>query len=387
MQPVLAVIGAAALAVLFGAVEGRWPRQARGAPAPDEAPDAKPAEPVPFPDGVTDADRRTAFVSSPKGGVQAVRLEDGKVLWSNDDCTARPWLAAGRRLIALGERLAVLDIKNEGRLLRQCDTLAYPKVETPDRCTVAFHLWDPRVTGDTLEARWYAAAEIDRSKGRPFAFQAWTAFNKAAPAGTVKVNLETGRAEVHTDPTAADVTQGLVPEAAKPERRVPAGLPDKLADVWAQYHKDQNGRVAVVGGRLVGVALMVEPVGAEYQKRVVLNAWDLKTGAAAEPVELVKDKALAIANVMLTEDRRHAAVQFSTSALNVYSLTDGKCTAKEVKGVASPENAFVDGTRLFYVESGGAGGEQTLKAIDLEGGKAAWDRPLQPRSATPLAPP
>ena len=127
-------------------------------------------------------------------------------------------------------------------------------------------------------------------------------------------------------------------------------------------------------------------VGREYLKLVVLNAWNLKTAAAAEPVELVKDKALAIANVLLTADRRHAGVVFSTSALTVYSLTDGKVVARGVKGVSSPENAFVDGTRLYSAEPTGKGGGRTLRAIDLKSGKLAWDRPLQPRSTVPLPP-
>jgi hypothetical protein len=41
-------------------------------------------QPIPFADGVIDAELRIAFVSSPKGGVQAIRLDDGKVLWTND---------------------------------------------------------------------------------------------------------------------------------------------------------------------------------------------------------------------------------------------------------------------------------------------------------------
>src|SRR5262249_62353922 len=97
----------------------------------------------------------------------------------------------------------------------------------------------------------------------------------------------------------------------------------------------------------------------EFQKKGDLNAWDVKTGAAADPVVLVKDKALHIANAVLTEDRRHAGVTFSTSALVVYSLTDGKPVGKEVKGVTSPESAFVDGKRLYYAEVHGGGGMQT----------------------------
>jgi hypothetical protein len=342
--------------------------------------------PIPFSDGVIDPEQRTAFVSSPKGGIQAIRLEDGAVLWTNDELVAQPWLVAGSRLVARGERLVVLDLRNDGKVLRQCDAPGYPKVQVPDRCTVSFNLWDAQVAGDVLEARWYAVAFIDRSKGRPFPFEAWTAFNRAVPVGTVKINLDTGRAEVQTDQKTADVTQGLMLEAMKPEHRVPAGLLEKLAPVWQQYFKDQDGRITVLDGHLVGVSLTLERVGQGYLKKVDLHAWDLKTGTAAEPVELVKDSALAIANVLLTGDRRHAGVQFSTSALTVYSLTDGKPVAREVKGISNPQNAFVDGVRLYSVEPTGAGGGRALRAIDLKTGKVAWERPVQPVSTIPLPP-
>jgi hypothetical protein len=354
--------------------------------APVDRTDVKGAEPILFPDGVIDTQRRTAFVSSPKGGIQAIRLEDGKVLWTNDDCTAQPWLVAGQRLITRGDRVVILDIKNDGKLLRQCDALTYPKVKVPDRCTVSFHLWGPHVAGDTLEANWYAVAYIDRSKGRPFNFPAWTTFNRGVPVGIVRINLDTGRTEVRTDEKTADVTGTLILDAAKPEHQMPAGLPEKLAAVWQQYHKEQNGRIMALDGRLVGVSMILEMAGAEYLKKVVLNSWDLKTGAPDKPVELIKDKALAIANILLTGDRRHAGVQFSTSALTLYSLPDGKEVAREVKGVFSPENAFVDGKRLYHVKQPGGGSAQTLEAIDLESGKALWGRPLKPRITIPLPP-
>jgi hypothetical protein len=360
-----------------------------GAAAPaDKAREASPAVPIVFPDGVIDSELRTAYVSSPKGGVQAIRLEDGKVLWTNDECAAQPWLVAGERLVARGDRLFVLDLKNEGKM-RQCDALDFPKVDVPDRCTVSFPLWDPRVVGDTLEAKWYAVANIDRGKGRPFNFEGWTKFNKAVPAGTVKINLGTGKATLQTDPKPVDVTMGLIPEAAKPEHQMPGGMPDKLIAVWQQYYKDQNGRILVIGDRVIGVSMTLEQKGQEYTKKVALNSWDIKSGAAAEPVELVKDKALNIANIMLTEDRRHAAVQFSNSTVTIYSLPDGKVVAKEVKAGPSPEAAFVDGKRLYYTELAGGRGMQTpntLKALDLESGKVAWERALKPRSTVPLPP-
>jgi hypothetical protein len=360
-----------------------------GAAPPKKEPPVKVAEPIPFPDGVLDADGRTAFVSSPKGGIQAIRLDDGKVIWTNDACPAQPWLVAGSRLIARGDRLFILDLKNDGKLLRQCDAVGYPKVAVPDRCTVAFHLWNPHVAGDTLEAQWYGVANIDRSKGRPFNFKDWTAFNKTAPVGSTKINLDTGKAAIQTDPMPADVTAGLVPEAAKPEQRMPAGLPKELEAVWRQYHKDQNGCITVLGDRMVGVSMTLEKMGNEYSKKVALNSWDIKTGKAAASVELVKDKAINIANVALTGDRQHAGIVFGTSALRIFSLSDAKVVGIDVKGVQSPERAFVAGKRLYYSHVSGFGKADSLNfltALDLENGKSVWVNNLKPRSTIPLPP-
>jgi hypothetical protein len=342
--------------------------------------------PIPFHDGVLDADTRTAFVSSPKGGIQAIQLSDGKILWTNDSALAQPWLVAGPRLIARGERVLVIDVAT-GKLLRQCDALDLPKPKVPERCTVSFPLWNPRANGDTLQANWYAVAHIDRSKGRPFPFQEWTAFNKAVPTGTVSINLQTGKTTDQTEAKTTDVTAGLIPVAARPDRE-PAGLPKSLVPLWQQYHKDQNGRVTIMGGRLVGVAMILEKRGQEYDKRIVLNAWDLKTGMAAEPVELIKDKALSIANIVLTEDRRHTAVMFGNSALNFYSLSNGKPIAAGVKGISAPDKAYVNGSRLYFTQRArGAGvAEVTLTALDLDSGKFAWERSLKPQTTNVLPP-
>jgi hypothetical protein len=344
----------------------------------------EPPKPIAFPDGVLDPARQTAFVTTPKGGIQAIRLEDGKVLWTANEALGQPWLVAGDRLIARGDRIYVLDLKKEGKV-RPCEDLLYPKVVAPERCTVAFHLWSPRVTDSTLEAKWYAVASIDRSKGRPFNFEAWTGFNKGAPAGTVKVNMDTGRVDVATDPKPVDVTMGLMPGTVN-SPQMPAGLPEKLTAVWQQYQKDQNGRITPLENRLVGVAMLLEKDGAEYRKKVVLNSWDLKTGGAADPIVLTEGKALDIANIALTEDRRHAVVQFGTSALAIYSLADGKRVATEVKGVLTPEEAFVQGKRLYHVLTKVQTGDRLLTAIDLDSGKQSWVHPLKPRNIMPLPP-
>ena len=78
--------------------------------------------------------------------------------------------------------------------------------------------------------------------------------------------------DTQTDRKRADVTAGLIPKEADPAQRPPTDLPARLTAVWQQYHKDQAGRITVVGGRLVGVSLTVEKASPDYLKKVVLNA-------------------------------------------------------------------------------------------------------------------
>jgi hypothetical protein len=136
---------------------------------------------------------------------------------------------------------------------------------------------------------------------------------------------------------------------------------------------------------MVGISMTLERQGNEFLKRIALSAWDIKTGAAEKPVELVTDKAINIANIVLTEDRRHAGVVFGTSAVAIYTLESGKRVGIDVKGFIAPERAFVNGKRLFHAKQSG-GPSHDLVAVNLETGKVQWERPLKPRSTKPLPP-
>ena len=317
----IGIVGIGTGVFLFG-LPGRAPLQAVAAPLPDQPRPAPQAPPVPFPEGLLDPDARTVFVGTAQGGVQAIRLDDGKALWSNNAIQADPWLLAGNCLIARGERIFVLDIR-EGKLLRQCDAPAYPKLTVPEKCTVSFELSSPRVEGNTLQAAWYTVVAIDRRQGRPFNFEGLNAFNQKAPAGTLKIDLATGRTELLPDSKPGDA----VPQPAKKENELSA----KLMEIRNRYQNTEAGRIAIVGNRLVGVSLTVESVPANPTKRITLHSWDLKTGEEAPAVELVKDKATNIADAQFTLDGRHVGVVFGASR-TIYSLTTGKRVGIEVPG-------------------------------------------------------
>ena len=93
----LLVLGVAAVAGLFLAA-AVGPRQAVAAPSPDKPPDSA-AEPVRFPDGVTDAERRTAFVEAVAGypGAAITGVFEGRFAAVSGQLAVRELLAAAKR--------------------------------------------------------------------------------------------------------------------------------------------------------------------------------------------------------------------------------------------------------------------------------------------------
>jgi hypothetical protein len=382
----IGLVGIGTGVFLFG-LPGRDSRQAVAAPLPDQARPDTQAAPLPFPEGLLDPDRRTVFIGTAQGGLQSIRLEDGKVLWANDTIQADPWVQAGNRLIARGERIVVLDIRQDGKLLRQCDAIPYPKLTPPEKCTLSFELSSPRVEGDTLHAGWHSVAAIDRRQGRPFNFEGWTAFNQKAPAGSVKIDLTTGKVDISNDAKAGNPTGG----STDPARQAPA-LPAKLAEIRDQYQAKEAGRIAIIGNRLVGVSLTVVAVAppTTFFKIVTLHSWDIKTGEEAAPVELVRDKATNIADARFTQDRHHVGVVFAT-ARAFYSLTTGKRVGIESPGFTiQMDRVFVDGNRAYFTQTKGSGPARATPTVlcgfDLNTGKSAWEQPIKPRNTMPLPP-
>ena len=58
---------------------------ALAAPAPEP-----PSRPLPLPGGVADPDGKTGYVVNEKGGINALDLESGKILWTRDE-PAKPF--------------------------------------------------------------------------------------------------------------------------------------------------------------------------------------------------------------------------------------------------------------------------------------------------------
>ncbi len=86
-----------------------------------------------IPGGVADGAGNVGYLTSPSGGVVAVNLEDGDVLWESKVVT-RPLAVAGNRLAAFmpekGKanviRIALLDVNAKGRKVKVSEPITLP---------------------------------------------------------------------------------------------------------------------------------------------------------------------------------------------------------------------------------------------------------------------
>src|SRR5687768_16853842 len=89
--------------------------------------------PVVIPGGVADAGGKTGYVANPTGGIDAIDLQSGKLLWATEEAS-RPLVAFGHRLVAQAGRkgransvrVVVLDGKDRGKRLLASDPVVFP---------------------------------------------------------------------------------------------------------------------------------------------------------------------------------------------------------------------------------------------------------------------
>jgi hypothetical protein len=324
------------------------------------------------PGGVLDPSGKTIYVQNPKGGVDAVAVETGKIVWQSAE-TARPLAVAGTHLVvqvpdaAKANRvaIAILDTAAKGKILKTSDPIVFPD-------WVSVRVTHGRSFGSTARAdkgdlllewqarAWYAGGarptpEIEKAA-------------RKEAHGLARVNLESGKVEM----LAADKTAADTP------------LPKDLKDIKShQYWTGADWKQQpIVAGKKVA-ALAVETVDGKLSK-LVLKRWDLATGQADEPVALLTGKALWL---QVSLDRRHLFVHQALvkeqlpkgdHAWWVFSLETGKQLAKIPYETATPGISLM-GERIYYVTEtsklGPRGGTRTrtLKAVDAKTGELAWD--------------
>jgi hypothetical protein len=346
---------------------------ASAAPAPkDDAPSS-----VPFPVGIADAAAKVAYVTNTAGGIDAIDLEKGDLLWDTKD-PAKPVAVAGKKLVvqvpvagkANAVKLVILDTAAKGKKLGESDAVTFPDWVSVGGDYGHSFTSRGRVQDGALLLSWDARAWY-AGGARPTREIEERA--RKHDAGVAKVNLESGKVEM------------------LPAEKAPADtpLPKELAKVISQQYWTGSDwqKKPIVAGK-VAAALDLKNLGGD--KAVLsLKRWDLASGKEEETVHLLEGRALW---PQLAGDGRHLFVHQALVkeqlpagdyAWWVFDLETGKQVAK-LPYDGQLTDGVVLGSRLYYLASGPrkfAPGPtvqpRSVKAVDLKTGKLAWERPVQ----------
>jgi hypothetical protein len=314
-----------------------------------------------LPWGVANGAGRLGFATNATGGIDAFNLSTGKALWSSAEAN-KPLAVAADRLIAQAPekanavRIVALDV-NSGKRLFRSDAVTFPDWVAVGLTHGRSFASQGRVEKGALWLRWSARAWY-AGGARPTPEVERRARKNAD--GVARVDLTTGKVEM----LAADKMPPL------PKVKLPPGAEKVVSDKYA-------------------IATTSERVGRE--QRLVLKRWDLATGKALPPIELLSALAL---RVEVSADARtvlvHKAV--ASSALPpgdyawwAFSTETGKLLSKFAYEQGTTTATALGGRAYLVVQVPGKGGprphrtiQRALKAIDLKTGKLAWERPIEP---------
>ncbi len=335
------------------------------------------AKPILLPGGIADPAGRIGYFSSAGGGIEAVNLQTGEVVWESIEAQL-PLLFAGSRLVAQAgikrNRVRILVFEAQtGECVLESDPVVLPAwVVTGAAPGYSFNArW--RLERNQLVLAWEAEATLTTTTRPPAKQQPAT---KHA-SGTARIDLDTGLVEL-----------------GPPKRTTAEPPPQPLKEVEKLAVRWQ-GTI----GPLTSAVVLEESGGGQS---LVLRLWDPATGKAAEPKELLRGQRLL---VQPTLDGRYLALRDAGTAPDdrgagrpsrervwtLFPLGLGR-PVRQVPYEAGAQALAVVGARVLYVVSGPIPGAinrpvvppRTLKAVNLETGKVVWERPV---GGKPVLPP
>ncbi len=349
------------------------------APAPGPIPVAALATVVPLPAGIADSSGRTGYFASADGGIEAIELATGKVMWATHEAQ-RPLFVDGDHLLVQAGvkrnrlRILRLNLSRNGECDLESDPVVFPAwVVTGEAAGCSFSpRW--RLVKHQLVLEWEASSWYVGNT-RPTPDQEKSARKHAD--GVAVIDLRTGQVEVC--PSAKTLAKPLpaLPEHLETKSVRWRGLIEKNWKVLALEEKDG-------------------------QQQFALHTWDRHNKKAQEPKVLFKGKRLV---VRVTLDERVLCLhEASPSPDERGSLTPRKSqswwwlfsartgdTIGHIPDEAGMHALVVLNKRVFYLVPGPLRGRLdqpsmqplTLKAIDLLSGKKLWERPVAGKLLAP----
>jgi hypothetical protein len=354
---------------------------AGGTPAPTPVPSGTPSAfaQVLLPCGIADPAGRTGYLANAHGGIEAVDLKTGDLLWESNEAQ-RPLLIIGSRLLAQAGtrrnrfRVLAFDLAQRGECVLESDPVVLPAwVVTGEAPGHSFEArW--RVEHNHLVVAWEATAWYP-GPGRPTKQQAEAARRRGA--GTARIDLDNG--QVETGP----------PEP--PPAAPPGPPPEALEKKSLRWQGTCAGRA---------YALVLDESSREQV--LVLRSWDPATGREGAARELLHGKRLlaqatldgrllCLRQGVAPPDDKGARPITRDDFWVLFSLELGVPLAR-LTYEPGTQGIAVLGTRAYYAVAGSVRGPldrtliapRVLKAVDLRTDKTLWERPVAGR---PVAPP
>jgi hypothetical protein len=306
-----------------------------------------------LPGGITDPAGRTGFLTNPEGGLSAIDLRNGKILWETT-AGRRPIVTTGERLYASvpagpGQlRVVALDILRQGAVIFESKNVAIPL--------------SPSNVSKTV--RWIPIKNHIRVT--------WETEGDAAPEGGALVDLRTGQLHPLTD-----------------ELPGPAKEPVDLAKFRVRW----QGFV----GRFYKVLVLDESTGTQ---QLVLRSWDVASGGAQPARELLRGKRLVVRASMNDQQLflRDAvpcpdekADEHGQHAWSIFDISSGERLARlpyepgtQAVAIFGPRAYCLVAGSLPASLSGPFVNPRVLKAVDLKTGKTLWERPAEGKWLVPV---
>jgi hypothetical protein len=343
-------------------------------------PVADPAQPVvPLPAGIADPAGRTGYVANPAGGIDAIDLVTGDVLWQTTEAQ-RPLLAAGERLYAQAgvkrNRLRVLafDLAHKGEVVLESDAVVLPAWAVAGEAPGHSFAIRARLERGQLLLTWEARAWHFGPRPTPEA----EAAARHHSVGAARIDLNTGEVRLQA-------------HEAAPTPAWPRDL-EKRVVRWQ----------GVVGKHFKALVLEEDSDG----QKLTLRCYDLAGNPAAPPRELLRGKRL-VAQPTLDErflclrdaapgpDQKESvpAEERKGPTWSLFSTDSGE-RVERAPFLPNTQAIALLGPRIYYLQSGPIRGPidrpflqpRVLTAVDLKSGKALWEHPVEGRQVTPPSP-
>jgi hypothetical protein len=338
------------------------------APAPDRS------DSIPFPDGVADAAGKVAFIANATGGIDAVDLAKGELLWDSKEAS-KPLALSGDNLLAqIGvkdkanqARIVVLDVTRRGKKVSESEAIVLPDWVSLGKHHGRSFFSTGRMVKRDLLYYWNADAWYAGGAAPPEILERL----KKDQSGVARVNVETGKVEMLANDDVPNIDPKLPKELEKVASR----------QYWTGTHWLTNPLIA---GEKVAALSMTQDGD---KQTLTLKRWEQATGKELKDTELLQGKALW---PQVTLDGKHLLVHQALVkeelpegdyAWWLFSLESGERIAKVPH--VDLQNPVVFGPRVCFTENKpmkvlDAGGEQErlLRVMDLKTGKIEWERPV-----------